>query len=69
MPTATPEAQETLRVVLPVCPTCQRVGKLPGDHFRGKEYCVGLIKQGHKKVRMEKRTFELVDRDDTRAAA
>jgi hypothetical protein len=63
MPTATPKAQETLRVVLPVCPveTCRRVGKIPVDHFGGKEFCAGRIDQSHKKVRMEKRTFELVD--------
>lgn len=63
MPTATPRASETLTVTLPVCPNedCRRVGKIPADLFRGKEYCVGLIGQGHKKVRMEKRTFELVE--------
>ena len=65
MPTAAPEAQETLQVRLPVCPTCRRVGKLPADHFRGKEYCVGSLGQGHKKVRMEKRTFELVEEGES----
>jgi len=63
MPTATSKSSETLKVTLPVCPNedCRRVGKIPADHFGGKEYCVGLIGNAHKKVRMEKRTFELVE--------
>jgi len=55
-------ATEPLTVELPVCPveTCKRVGKLPGEHFRGKEYCVGTLGNTHRKVRMEKWTFEAV---------
>lgn len=54
---------ETLTVVLPVCtdPDCRRVGKIPGEHFTGKEYCVGLDGHSHRKARMEKRTFALVE--------
>lgn len=61
MPTATPKSSETLTVVLPVCPICRRAGKMPGDYYSGKEYCSGPMGDGHKKVRMEKRTFRLVE--------
>jgi hypothetical protein len=61
MPTRTPKSSETLTVVLPVCPKCRRVGKIPAGYFGGKEYCSGPMANGHKKVRMEKRTFELVE--------
>lgn len=56
----------SLEVELPVCPdpNCRRVGKIPGDIFGGKEYCVGLAGQSHKKVRMQKRTFRLVEEDE-----
>lgn len=59
----TPKSSEALRVVLPVCtdPNCQRIGKIPGEHFGGKEYCAGVLGSPHRKARMEKRTFELVE--------
>jgi hypothetical protein len=61
------KASEPLTVVLPVCPveTCRRVGKIPGSYYGGKEYCSGPAKDGHKKVRMVKRTFELVQEDES----
>jgi hypothetical protein len=62
---ATPKAQETLRVELPVCPICRRPGKIPAGYFGGKEYCAGPIAEPHKKVRMEKGTFELVEEDES----
>jgi hypothetical protein len=59
------KASERLTVVLPVCPveTCRRVGKIPAGYYGGKEYCSGPMGNGHKKVRMVKRTFELVGED------
>jgi hypothetical protein len=61
MATATaPKTSEALTVVLPVCPQCKRVGKIPAGYYGGKEYCSGPAKDGHKKVRMVRRTFELV---------
>lgn len=52
-----------LRVQLPVCPVdnCRRVGKIPVGHFGAAEYCSGPIGNSHKKVRMKKRTFEMVE--------
>lgn len=55
------KAKSRLTVLLPVCPTCKRVGKIPAGYYGGKEYCSGPAKEGHKKVRMEKRTFALVE--------
>jgi len=56
-------ATDKLTVELPVCPIgdCRRVGKIPVGHFGGAEYCSGPIGNSHKKVRMKKRTFEMVD--------
>jgi hypothetical protein len=54
------KAPERITVVLPVCPTCKRVGKIPAGYYGGKEYCSGPMGDGHKKVRMVKRTFEMV---------
>jgi len=66
MATATaPKASEALTVELPVCPECKRVGKIPAGYYGGKEYCSGPAKDGHKKVRMEKRTFEMVGEDES----
>lgn len=59
--TTTPKAPETLRVELPVCPQCHRIGKIPVGYYGGKEFCSGPMGQGHKKVRMTKRIFELVE--------
>jgi len=61
---AVAKTSEPLTVVLPVCPKCKRVGKIPAGHYGGKEYCSGPLGEGHKKVRMVKRTFELVDRGE-----
>jgi hypothetical protein len=55
------KASERITVVLPVCLECKRVGKIPAGYYGGKEYCAGPLDEGHKKVRMVKRTFELVD--------
>jgi hypothetical protein len=65
MPVAAPKSSEALTVDLPVCPTCQRVGKIPAGYYGGKEYCSGPMGEGHKKVRMVKRTFELVSEDES----
>jgi hypothetical protein len=56
-------ATETLTVELPVCPveSCRRVGKIPLGLYGGKEYCAGPTGNGHKKVRMVKGKFELVE--------
>jgi len=54
---------ETLTVELPVCPIghCRRIGKIPVGHYGGKEFCSGPMGNTHKKVRMQKRTFRLVE--------
>lgn len=62
IPTAS-ESAGTVEVQLPVCPECQRVGKIPVDHFGGKEFCFGPNGQSHKKVRMKKGTFRMVEEE------
>jgi hypothetical protein len=37
------------------------VGKIPIGHFGGKEFCSGPMGQSHKKVRMRKETFRMVE--------
>jgi hypothetical protein len=59
------KASERITVVLPVCLECKRVGKIPAGYYGGKEYCSGPMGEGHKKVRMVKRTFELVEEDES----
>jgi hypothetical protein len=58
-------ATQPLTVTLPVCPveSCRRIGKIPIGHFGGKEFCSGPIGEGHKKVRMKKATFQMVEED------
>jgi hypothetical protein len=63
MPTATSKPTEGVEVVLPRCPSCGRVGKIPIGHFGGKEFCSGPMGEGHKKVRMKKAAFRLVEED------
>jgi hypothetical protein len=47
----------TLSVELPVCPTCDRIGKLP-SHLTRKDWCNGGVgKRQHKAVKMQKRVF------------
>ncbi len=53
-------ATQPLTVTLPVCPVCQRAGKIPAGHFSGKEFCTGPIDSAHKKTRMRPRTFQMV---------
>jgi hypothetical protein len=54
---------EALTVDLPVCPieSCRRVGKIPFGHYGGKEFCSGPMGNSHKKARMKKQTFRLVE--------
>jgi len=53
-------ATRLLRVELPVCPLCERVGKMPGSAYGGKEKCAGPQGKGHKIAVMETRTFKEV---------
>lgn len=46
-----------LEVTLPCCPTCSRVGKMPGDVYAGKTWCVGRTTERHKRVQMQPRKF------------
>jgi len=53
-------SRRKLRVELPVCPEpgCGQVGKLIDGGVMGiKGWCVGRAGNGHKKRRMETRTF------------
>lgn len=47
----------SLEATLPVCPTCSRVGKMPGDVYAGKTWCVGQSTERHKRVQMQPRKF------------
>jgi hypothetical protein len=51
---------KALTVDLPVCPTCLRVGKIPGTAYHGKQKCAGPQGNGHKITTMESRTFKEV---------
>lgn len=53
-----------LEVELPVCPTCHRVGKLPGVAAPSTVWrCKGTALEPHKVVKMELRLFREVPRD------
>ncbi len=54
-------ATKPTTVKLPVCPKCGRIGKIPANHFGGKEFCSGPRDNAHKKVRMKPRTFRMVE--------
>lgn len=48
---------QPLRVTLPCCPVCSRVGKMPGDVYAGKTWCVGRSTGRHKRTQMQPREF------------
>ena len=48
----------TLHVLLPVCPECRRVGKVPlAGRTKMRGYCVGEITKPHPKQRMVETLF------------
>ncbi len=51
-------ATKPREVKLPVCPTCERVGKQPDGQFKG--FCVGPAGATHKKVKTSPRLFREV---------
>lgn len=53
------EAKATdLSVVLPVCPVCEHIGKIPFENFGGRITCSGPIAAPHRRVNMKPVRFE-----------